>query len=83
MDARLTWAFRTAVTREPSPVERAALKKQLSTLLDRYKKDKKSAEAVVRVGQSPRPENLDVSEQAAWTGVCNVLLNLDETLTRE
>ncbi len=82
-DARLTWAFRTAVTREPSPAERAALKKQLSTLLDRYKKDKKSAEAVVRVGQSPRPENLDMSEQAAWTGVCNVLLNLDETLTRE
>ncbi len=82
-DARLTWAFRTAVTREPSQAERAALKKQLSILLDRYKKDKKSAEAVVRVGQSPRPETLDVSEQAAWTGLCNVLLNLDETLTRE
>ena len=82
-DARLTRAFRSVVSRDPSPAERTALKKQLSILLERYKKDKKSAEAVVRVGQSPRPEKLDVSEQAAWTGVCNMLLNLDETLTRE
>ena len=29
----------------------------------------------------PRPEGLDVSELAAWTAVCNVILNLNETVT--
>jgi hypothetical protein len=30
----------------------------------------------------PLPEGWDPAELAAWTTVCNVLLNLDEFLTR-
>lgn len=82
-DAKIVWAFRSALTREPNASERSALKKQYTLLIDRYRKDKKAADSVVAVGQSPRPDKLDSSELAAWTGVCNVLLNLDETLTRE
>lgn len=83
LDGRITWAFRTSVARMPTEAERNALKKQYSILSERYKKDRKAAEAIIRVGQSPRPESLDISEHAAWTGICNILLNLDETLTRE
>ena len=32
---------------------------------------------------APRLANLDVSEHAAWTGVAQMLLNLDEAITRE
>jgi hypothetical protein len=35
------------------------------------------------VGDSARDEQLDVVEHAACTVVCSILLNLDETLSRE
>ena len=37
---------------------------------------------LVGVGESQRPAEMDVSELAAWTAVGNVLLNLDEVITK-
>jgi hypothetical protein len=37
---------------------------------------------LISVGESPRPADLDVSELAAWTAIGNILLNLDETITK-
>jgi len=34
------------------------------------------------VGESPRPSDLDPGELAAWTAIGNILLNLDETITK-
>ena len=34
------------------------------------------------VGESPRDEELDPAELAAWTMVASVILNLDETVTK-
>jgi hypothetical protein len=47
-----------------------------------YAADRAAAEALVSVGISPRPGQLDVVELAAWTSVSRVLLNLNETITR-
>ena len=47
-----------------------------------YAKDNKAAEAVLTVGISPRPKNIDEKELAAWVSVSRVLLNLNETITR-
>ena len=33
--------------------------------------------------KSPLPENVTPNEWAAWTAVSRVLLNLDETITKE
>ena len=41
-----------------------------------------AAKALINVGESARPENLDASELAAWTAIANILLNLDETITK-
>jgi hypothetical protein len=38
---------------------------------------------VSSAGEYPRPRDLDAAEHAAWTGLCQALLNLDETLTKE
>jgi hypothetical protein len=37
---------------------------------------------LLKVGESETPKDLDESTLAAWTAVANVLLNLDETITK-
>jgi len=39
--------------------------------------------ALLDVGESPRDEALDPAEHATWTVLASLLLNLDETLTRD
>ena len=34
------------------------------------------------IGASPRDASLDIAEHAAWTVVANVIMNLDEFLTK-
>ena len=40
--------------------------------------DEKAAAAIIVVGISPQPKNVDKQELAAWTSVSRVLLNLNE-----
>jgi hypothetical protein len=49
----------------------------------RYGGDPEAAEKLLAVGQSPRDNALDPAELAAWTTVTSILLNLDETITRQ
>ena len=58
------------------------LAKLLASHRKEYTADTKAAEAILTVGISPRPKNIDASELAAWTSVSRVLLNLNETITR-
>jgi hypothetical protein len=83
LDGRISFAFRGALARKPSEREMQVLKKRHQVLLERYRKEAKAALEVVKAGKYPRPEKLDIAEHAAWTGLANLLLNLDETLTRE
>jgi hypothetical protein len=82
-DGRLAFAFRTAVARGPSSAELHFLQVHYDKNLGRYQANKEAAVKLVAVGMSPRPTGLDVAEHAAWTSVCNVLLNLDEAIMRE
>jgi hypothetical protein len=60
----------------------AALGRLYHQQLATYRDDPRSAEALLRSGESPANPSLDPSELAAWTMVASVLLNLDETITR-
>jgi hypothetical protein len=79
---RVTIAFRMALVRPPKSAEVQALVALYQGQLERYQKDRPSAEKLLGVGESPRDQRLDVTELAAWTGVCSVLLTLDEAITR-
>ena len=79
--SRLEFAWRVALSRMPSEQERTILDRTLAKQLETYQQDKEAAKKLVSVGDLPRPEGLDVSELAAWTAVCNVILNLNETVT--
>ncbi len=79
---RLAFAFRRVTARKPT----AEQVKILTGLLDRQRKlfadDKAAASKLLKVGESPRNEKLDVVEHAAMTVVCHTLLNLDEVLNK-
>jgi len=81
-EARMVHAFRLCVARPPTDRERSVLLDLYRKQLDRFRSDPKAAEALIKVGESPRPEGLDPADLAAWTAISNVLLNLDETITK-
>jgi hypothetical protein len=79
---RIHWAWRQVLGRDASPAEANVLGALLQKHRQQYEADKKSAEAILTVGISPQPKNVDTAELAAWTSVSRVLLNLNETITR-
>ncbi|NOS68494.1 MAG: DUF1553 domain-containing protein [Verrucomicrobia bacterium] len=80
--ARLTWAWRQVLARAPRPDELKTIQALLEKQLAEYRSDSKSAESLLKIGQTPPPKDLDQSELAAWTNIARVLLNLHETITR-
>jgi mono/diheme cytochrome c family protein len=82
-DKRLEHAFRLATARKPSAVEKQVLTASLSRLRAQYVSDKEAALKLLAVGESKRNEQLDATGHAAWTGLCSLLLNLDEVVTKE
>ncbi|WP_339745933.1 DUF1553 domain-containing protein [uncultured Rubinisphaera sp.] len=77
------YAFLLATAREPRPSESLVLLHLYEESLIHYQANPQAAEELLNIGESPRDEDLDVSQLAAWTIVANMILNLDETLTHE
>jgi len=78
MEERIVFAFRRAVSRAPTDGE-------LRVLADVYDRERSRLEqtpaaAEKLVGQ--QPAGVDVKDVAAWFFVANILLNLDETITK-
>ena len=81
-ERRLVRAFRHTLGRVPKPDEVAVLHKTYEQQLSNFRDDPGSAKALIQVGESPAPEKIDPGELAALTAVANVLLNLNETITK-
>ena len=79
---RARYAFLLLLGREPSEKERDILLASLKRQLDEFEADPGAAERLLKVGESARDTSLDAVEHAAWTMVCNMLLNLDEAVTQ-
>ena len=80
--ARLDLAFRRVLSRPPDPRERTILHDFLASQMAHYAANPGAAAALSTTGSSPRPDGLGPVELAAWTALANLLLNLDETITR-
>jgi mono/diheme cytochrome c family protein len=78
--ARLRFAFRVCLAREPKPAESARLAKLLAQQRNEFAANLKEAE---RLTPPLVPVKANIQEFAAWTAVSRVLLNLDEFITRE
>ncbi|MCH8828369.1 MAG: DUF1553 domain-containing protein, partial [Planctomycetes bacterium] len=77
---RLQFAFRTALSREPSDREQRILKLFVQSQRRKFADDEKAARILA---PSQLPKTITPAEGAAWTAVARVLLNLDEFITRE
>jgi mono/diheme cytochrome c family protein len=76
---RVVYGLRLCMARKSSPAERNRLVALYRQERSRYQQDASAARAMAgepTVGP-------DLAERAAWTVVANVMLNLDETLTKE
>ena len=80
---RLAHGFRVATARRPDARELASLLRGFGQYAGTYRADPAAAAALLSVGESPRDPALDPAELAAYAAAANVLLNLDETMTRE
>ncbi|HEY8747227.1 MAG TPA: PSD1 and planctomycete cytochrome C domain-containing protein [Tepidisphaeraceae bacterium] len=80
---RVNFAFRAVLTRSPQPAESSRLVSLYTQMLEKYESDPDSAKALSTSGLSSSAKTTEAPQLAAWTVVSNVLLNLDETLTKE
>jgi hypothetical protein len=76
------YAFTLALARPPTPAERDRLIDLYEQEAAQFAQDPAAAEAVATDPIGPAPEGADVAALAAWSTVANVLLNLDEFVTR-
>ncbi|MFN0123039.1 MAG: DUF1553 domain-containing protein, partial [Blastocatellia bacterium] len=87
--ARLEHGFRLCMTRRPSAAELGRLEKLFQDELAYYRQNPGEASRVTKDGFANLSNTKDVdgaqqaARHAAWTLVANVLLNLDETLTKQ
>ena len=80
---RVAYAFRRCLSRQPKEAEVArlvALVPRASWRISARMRPRPKRWSATRIG--PLATNLDPAEAAAWTVVANVLLNLDETVTK-
>jgi hypothetical protein len=79
---RVSYAYRTVVSRSPSDKETAAVLALYEKQLAGFMKAPERTKSVVTFGESKAPPELDANELAAWSVIANLILNLDESIVR-
>lgn len=82
-DQRLREAFEQVTARPPSSAELQVLRASLKGEMASYKQNAGGAEDLLKIGESAVDRKVEPAVLAAWTNLCTVLLNLDETITKE
>ncbi len=81
--ARLAYGFRLCTARRPSMAEAQLLASSLARFRAEYQADPSAAAKLIAAGESKPDAALPAPELAAQTSLALLLLNLDETLTKE
>ena len=80
---RIQLAYELVLARPPKPEETRVVLDTLAGFQSRYRQDRDSAKEFVAQGDSPLNKKLDARELAAYTTVASLILNLDETVTKQ
>jgi hypothetical protein len=81
-EERLTYIFRHATARRPDAREAAELLAAYRDHLAEYARDVEAAKKLITVGETKPDAALNPSELAAWTMLANLVLNLDEVISK-
>jgi Protein of unknown function (DUF1553) len=81
-DARLRYGFRLALARYPTAAELDVLRNDLQYHLS-YFSDSSKTESYLHQGESPADPKLNRRDLAAYASTASLILNLDETITKE
>jgi hypothetical protein len=81
-DARITALFRTSTGRFPSAQEAEIVRQDFEKHLASYTAKPEEAKKAISYGESKPDEKLNPAELAAWTMVANLVMNLDEVVTK-
>ncbi|QDU12030.1 Planctomycete cytochrome C [Gimesia aquarii] len=77
---RVTYAFRLCVARKPKTEEVDLLTKVFQQELKYFQEHPQAAQKLISAEN--RPEGVGATRMAAWLYIANILLNLDETITK-
>jgi mono/diheme cytochrome c family protein len=80
---RLPHLFRLVLARQPDSRERDILQRTYQDHQTTYHNDVEAAKKLIGVGETKADPKLDAAELAALTMIGNLVLNLDETVTKE
>jgi hypothetical protein len=80
---RMEQAFQVVLARPPKPAEADLFARSLSRFAAFYDAHPDEAVRYVSAGEAVRDSAIPAPRLAAWTAVSSLLLNLDETITKE
>ncbi len=80
---QLAWMYKHVLGRAPSDQEVELLAALLEKHRQYYNAHPRDARRLIAIGLSTPVAEVPKPEQAAWTSVCRVLLNLDESIMRD
>ena len=80
---RIREAYRRVLGRAPREEEVDVLKALLRSYLERYASDADAAEALVGADEAASDAHTGAHELAAYIGLASLVLNLDETITKQ
>ncbi len=83
LESTLSFGFFTCTARTPTEHELSVLSRVHAEQLAHYKANPAEAEKLLGIGAAPKATDLDPADHAAMTMMSNLLLNLDEVITKE
>ncbi len=81
-ESRLLRVYELLLCRVPRSSELEVLQQSLKQLRTWYTANPEDAQKVIEIGERPHDAAIASGELAAWTVLCNQLLNLDEVLNK-
>jgi len=81
-EERMDWIMARLTARALRDDERRVCSDVLADLIEHYAARPEAAATLIAVGESPVPEDTPAHVLAAWTMLANMLMNLDEVVTK-
>ena len=82
-ESRIHFAFERAVARKATPREIELFRGTYAVLVEQFRTHPQRAKALLTVGESPVGKDLDPVELASWTTIAQMVLSMDETISKE